>query len=409
MKKVLTLLAVMLFACGNMFGQAYHFVADIDTAFAEGHGIAVDPDGKIWYASYSDRVGIKVLNADLTVPDFAPIINVSCGDVSDTVYAKCRGMNVDQDGNIIAVMNNNKLYRFNYKDGSCTGIVEVSTATGNAGSLTKPAVDGNGNIYLGLVAAGDATNPNPIWQFDKDLKYVDAIIDSQLAWGRALQITPDAKSLFLGTIWEGNRLKRWDTEDGYEYGAGEIFLPADEPFAGDFCGLDWAPDGKLVISDCAAAGSKLWFVNISDYSYEVFNDNDNEEATIQGPRGVAFSPDGKKMYVVDRTAEKIKMYTTEPSAVDNNEAVVTGYSLKQNYPNPFNPTTNICFNLAESGKVSIKIFNVIGQEVAELVNKTLEVGSHEITFNASNLPSGTYFCRMKSGNFNQTTKMLLLK
>ncbi len=88
---------------------------------------------------------------------------------------------------------------------------------------------------------------------------------------------------------------------------------------------------------------------------------------------------------------------------------VKEFSLDQNYPNPFNPTTNISFKLAESGKVSIKIFNAIGQEVAELVNKTMEAGRHEVTFNASNLPSGTYFCQMRAGSFTKTSKMLLIK
>ncbi len=88
---------------------------------------------------------------------------------------------------------------------------------------------------------------------------------------------------------------------------------------------------------------------------------------------------------------------------------VKEFALEQNYPNPFNPTTNISFKLAESGKVSVKIFNAIGQEVAELVNRTMEAGRHEVTFNASELPSGAYFCRMRSGNFTKTSKMLLIK
>ncbi len=88
---------------------------------------------------------------------------------------------------------------------------------------------------------------------------------------------------------------------------------------------------------------------------------------------------------------------------------VKEFSLDQNYPNPFNPTTNISFKLAESGKVRIKIFNAIGQEVAELVNRTMEAGIHNVTFNASNLPSGTYFCKMTAGSFTKTSKMLLIK
>ncbi len=95
--------------------------------------------------------------------------------------------------------------------------------------------------------------------------------------------------------------------------------------------------------------------------------------------------------------------------IEVNYKVVYEFALSQNYPNPFNPKTNISFKLAERGKVSIKIFNAIGQEVAELVNKPMEAGKHEVTFNASNLPSGAYFCRMTAGNFTKTSKMLLIK
>ncbi len=95
--------------------------------------------------------------------------------------------------------------------------------------------------------------------------------------------------------------------------------------------------------------------------------------------------------------------------IEVTSGLVKEYSLEQNYPNPFNPTTNISFKLAKKGKVNIKIFNAIGQEVAELVNKTMEGGSYEVTFNAANLPSGVYFCRMNAGGFTKMTKLLLIK
>ncbi len=85
------------------------------------------------------------------------------------------------------------------------------------------------------------------------------------------------------------------------------------------------------------------------------------------------------------------------------------YTLEQNYPNPFNPTTTIKFALPKDELVSLRIYNVLGQEVATLVNKELKAGSYAFDFNASKLSSGIYFYRIEAGSFNVTKKMLLLK
>jgi len=85
------------------------------------------------------------------------------------------------------------------------------------------------------------------------------------------------------------------------------------------------------------------------------------------------------------------------------------YSLEQNYPNPFNPTTTIRFSLPEASIVKIKIFNALGEEVANLVNQVYEAGTNEFVFNASGLASGIYFLRMESGAFVSSKKITLLK
>ncbi len=95
--------------------------------------------------------------------------------------------------------------------------------------------------------------------------------------------------------------------------------------------------------------------------------------------------------------------------IEINYEPVKEYVLEQNYPNPFNPTTTISFGLPQETNVSIKIYNALGEEIAEILNKNLKAGKHSVDFNAKNLSSGTYFCRMKAGKFTKTTKMLLLK
>ncbi len=86
-----------------------------------------------------------------------------------------------------------------------------------------------------------------------------------------------------------------------------------------------------------------------------------------------------------------------------------GFELSQNYPNPFNPTTNIKFTLQQAGEVSLKVFNMLGQEVATLVNGRVSAGAQIVQFDASNLASGVYLYRLQAGNKVQTNKMLLIK
>ena len=85
------------------------------------------------------------------------------------------------------------------------------------------------------------------------------------------------------------------------------------------------------------------------------------------------------------------------------------FELSQNYPNPFNPTTNIRFTLPEAGNVKLAVYNLLGQKVADLVNRSMEAGFHNITFNGSNLTSGIYIYRLEAGNNVMIRKMQLVK
>jgi hypothetical protein len=89
--------------------------------------------------------------------------------------------------------------------------------------------------------------------------------------------------------------------------------------------------------------------------------------------------------------------------------VPSNFELKQNYPNPFNPTTNIEFSIVKAGHVELVIFNALGQQVSTLVNQDMKPGSYKYDFNASGLPSGTYYYRLTSGENVQTNKMILVK
>jgi hypothetical protein len=90
-------------------------------------------------------------------------------------------------------------------------------------------------------------------------------------------------------------------------------------------------------------------------------------------------------------------------------ASISNFELEQNYPNPFNPTTNIRFSVAEDGFVSLKVFDVLGREVKNLLNQEVAAGRYDISFDASDLTSGTYIYQLSADNRIESKKMLLMK
>jgi photosystem II stability/assembly factor-like uncharacterized protein len=95
--------------------------------------------------------------------------------------------------------------------------------------------------------------------------------------------------------------------------------------------------------------------------------------------------------------------------ISTNSGIPDEYKLKQNYPNPFNPNTTINYEIPQAGLVSIKVYDVLGQEIATLVNEEKQSGKYEISFNAVGLASGVYIYRMKVNNFIESKKMILLR
>ena len=111
----------------------------------------------------------------------------------------------------------------------------------------------------------------------------------------------------------------------------------------------------------------------------------------------------------DKSAEWEAQPSGWVNSVRNLDELANSFELSQNYPNPFNPSTLIKFSIPQSNKVTLKVYNLLGQEVGTLVNQEMQAGSYEVKFNASQLASGIYFYTINSGNFTATKKMMLLK
>ena len=121
---------------------------------------------------------------------------------------------------------------------------------------------------------------------------------------------------------------------------------------------------------------------------------------VPPPNGTGFP---EQQYVMSVTGD---MGIT--SIEDDNKISMT-FMLNQNYPNPFNPTTTIKYQLLENNFISVKVYDVLGGEIASLVNEKKAAGSYEVNFDASNLASGVYFYKLQAGKYLETKKMVLLK
>lgn len=128
-------------------------------------------------------------------------------------------------------------------------------------------------------------------------------------------------------------------------------------------------------------------------------------------------PNVSDLFWVDFTAYDIWSEDFNPTSVHNNFSLQEDFELHQNYPNPFNPTTKISYTIsnvvgalnAPTTFIILKIYDMLGREIATLVNEEKTAGSYEVSFDATGFSSGVYYYRLTAGSFSQTKKMLLLR
>ncbi len=117
---------------------------------------------------------------------------------------------------------------------------------------------------------------------------------------------------------------------------------------------------------------------------------------------------GRSMYKID--------LNSIPTNVESSDPVLSGFYLEQNYPNPFNPSTKIKYTIpsvtlseVEGSLVTLKVYDILGNEIATLVNEEKPAGSYEVEFDATGLTSGVYFYKLQSNDFSDTKKMILIR
>ena len=170
-------------------------------------------------------------------------------------------------------------------------------------------------------------------------------------------------------------------------------------------------EARISWVELAAIGGDNVFAPVEGYRIPIDYAINDADATGQREGILTYSPYNEDFSWrdVDRWLYTWIGNLWDPVGVNDEGLLVNDYSLAQNYPNPFNPTTRIKYSLKENGYVSLKIFDVLGREIAVLVNQEQAAGIYSVQFDARNLSSGLYFYRLESGSFVQTNKMMLLK
>jgi hypothetical protein len=222
-----------------------------------------------------------------------------------------------------------------------------------------------------------------VWQDNRDGNheiYYKRSTDAGISWGADTRLTNNtAASLSPSVAVSGSVVHIvWDDDrDGND----EIYYK--RSIDG---GVSWGADTRLTINSALSSSPS---VAVSGSAvHVVWQDERDGNLEIYYKR----NPTGNTIGIKNITSE-----------------IPSSYSLQQNYPNPFNPITNVKFQISNSGNVKIIVFDLLGKEVATLVNESLKPGTYEVTFDGTNFPSGIYFYRLQTGDFSETKRMTLIK
>jgi len=423
-KKIFTVLAVILVFAPNIFAQWTYEGAWPDTSYKDGtHGIAVDPDGKVWTSSYYQESWVSpnqdtiltapifVFNADGTPADFSPIYTVATGGgfQLDTLNGHCRGLGVDIDGNILYVQSGtNKMFKIDYKTGDGLAKHEFGDELGS--SPTAPAVASDGTIFVGPVVGGGT---NAIVMYTNNFDMIGNAVVGPPNIGRTMEVSADGLTIYWMPF-TAKKMFIYKRDNALS-----AFALVDSALIGmSIESSAWNPATGLLWVSNDARGDSI-YGNLTWYGYDTttgtFADSFAMPVTGQAdefPRGLDFSPDGNIAYVGLFGTAFNKIYKFVNTTVDVKEIgnkIPNNFELAQNYPNPFNPTTVINFSIPSSDNVTLKVYDMLGREVATLLNETKAAGSYAVSFDASQLSSGTYVYTLTAGNFVSSKKMMLIK
>lgn len=395
------------------------------------HGLAVAPDGNIWIApswatdSVMDAGGVWwpcvqvfVFRPDGTPTSFSGFKFVTVGAFKDTLWNGTQGMRADADGNIV-YSQYDTYWRIDYRNGE--GLARVIPV--KDGYTTSPAFTSANEMFEAYVLPG-----NPIKIYDNNFTYLGTAVDASLGFSRAFEVSKDGKDIY----WAGYTLNQvliyhsesgtlgtytltdsmafgyqaesfaWNKKNGLLYiSGGNIDTTDYGPFMPGHNPMKWMginPTTKAV------EDSIVW--NWDAYPYP------RTGSDAPRPRVIDFSVSGDTAYVgcfwQDKAA--VQMFARTISGVSlMNDRIPAAYSLSQNYPNPFNPSSEIQFAIPKAGSVVLRVYDILGRDIATLVSEHKAPGTYKVVFDGSHLSSGIYLYELKANSVLITKKMLLVK
>jgi hypothetical protein len=262
------------------------------------------------------------------------------------------------------------------------------------------------SLVTGKIYASDYTVPTPT-------KMTTAISNLETAYtDAATRPTPDSLNLGAGNV-TGKTLHaglyKWGTDLLISGGGVTLSGSATDIWILQISGnLDLV--GAVTLTDGAKASNIFWQVagQVSLETGATMNGILLCQTAIVMKSGAKLNGRALALTAVTMDANTV-VVPGIVNAIGNNSSVSRNFALEQNYPNPFNPSTTIQYSLENAAQVSLKVYNLLGQDVATLVNDRQEAGSYVVPFNALNLSSGVYFYRLEAGSFVSMKRLVYMK
>ncbi len=426
----------------------------------------IQPDGKIIAAGYATENYLHMFallrynkdgSRDNTFGTNG-IVTTAVNKSDDKIFS----IAIQQDGKIVAAgtsyegINNQNVYvfalaRYNTDgsldntfgtNGMVTTALEISGTLQQDNEAKSVIIQNDGKIVIGGYSGSNNQNYFALIRYNSNGSLdnsfntngiVVTAVGTESDVINSLAIQSDGKIVTAGFSEIGYYLyafglARYDTNGSLDntFGTNGIVTTAIEQ-SSEANSVTIQSDGKIVVAGYSGDGNR------DDFALARYNTSGSLDNTF-GTNGITTTPfifsdeansvaiqtDGKivaagaceynDFYNLDGFA--LMRYTGSSSGVNSVPVAADfpkTYALYQNYPNPFNPTTILNYSIPKSSFVTIKVYDVIGREVAVLVNEEKPAGDYSIIFNASNLASGIYFYKMQAGRFEKTKKLILLK
>lgn len=379
---------------GTALYYFYYGIYLIDSAVTaqDGYYSLVVPKGSYTVAAAKD--GYRTLyNNNTPDPFFAPLVQLDSGQTTIINY------------NLPEITNTNLSVSGTVYDSVSGNIIDKGVVVVRKGTHTpsRGAIN-DSSVYAGFINP-DGTYSIPV---EKDtFYYVQSYSNYFLPGyynenGSASVFWQNADSVFIGTnIFNRNLYLRQDLSYGGGSVLGNIILPPTEVtgFDGITLVARSVNNGNMYTYNFGKEDATFRVDNLPFGDYELIAQRVGLPNAISQP------------FTIDSINTSISGVTVTFGTTDIQDEILQleNYVLFQNYPNPFNPVTTISYSIPEAGMVSLKIYDLLGKEVASLVDDYLQPGVHSIEFRADKFSSGIYFYKLNAGNFSETKKLVLIK